>query len=162
MKLIPASRAAWMIRIDSSWSALPHAPNIIAPRQNLLTETPVRPSWRCSMGLLLFERQWSRRRPPTEPDAPPRRQSSTVPERRRLGARRSAGRTPRRSRRKQGSDGRDRRRHRPSTVALDQRDSARYELGGRSHDAPARTARLRPPAADGGERSEPPLMSVEK
>src|SRR5918995_1017123 len=49
MKLIPAPRAAWMIRIDSSWSGLPQAPNIIAPRQNLLTETPVRPSGRCSM-----------------------------------------------------------------------------------------------------------------
>ena len=44
MKLIPASSAAWMIRIESSWSGLPQAPNIIAPRQNLLTETPVRPS----------------------------------------------------------------------------------------------------------------------
>ena len=50
MKLIPASSAVWMIRIDSSWSGLPHAPNIIAPRQNLLTDTPVRPNWRCSIG----------------------------------------------------------------------------------------------------------------
>ena len=32
-----------MIRIDSSWSALPQAPNIIAPRQSGLTFTPVRP-----------------------------------------------------------------------------------------------------------------------
>src|SRR3954469_24957644 len=38
-----------MILIDSSWSGLPHAPNIIAPRQNWLTETPVRPNGRCSM-----------------------------------------------------------------------------------------------------------------
>src|SRR6478735_3865516 len=44
-----------MIRIDSSWSGLPHAPNIIAPRQNLLTETPVRPSWRCSTAPFLPE-----------------------------------------------------------------------------------------------------------
>jgi hypothetical protein len=50
MKLMPASSARWMMRIDSSWSGLPQAPNIIAPRHSLLTETPVRPSWRCSMG----------------------------------------------------------------------------------------------------------------
>jgi len=31
MKLIPASRALWMMRIESSWSGLPMAPNIIAP-----------------------------------------------------------------------------------------------------------------------------------
>jgi hypothetical protein len=31
MKLIPASNALWMIRIESSWSELPTAPNIIAP-----------------------------------------------------------------------------------------------------------------------------------
>ena len=48
MKLIPASSAAWMIRIESSWSGLPQAPNIIAPRQSGLTSTPVRPSCRCS------------------------------------------------------------------------------------------------------------------
>src|SRR5919197_45174 len=41
MKLIPASSARWMIRIDSSWSGLPQAPNIIAPRQSGLTWTPV-------------------------------------------------------------------------------------------------------------------------
>ena len=29
-----------MIRIDSSWSGLPQAPNIIAPRQSGLTSTP--------------------------------------------------------------------------------------------------------------------------
>src|SRR3954451_10134815 len=52
-KLIPASSARWMMRIESSWSGLPQAPNIIAPRHSLLTETPVRPSGRCSMGLLL-------------------------------------------------------------------------------------------------------------
>jgi hypothetical protein len=49
MKSMPASSAAWMIRIESSWSGLPQAPNIIAPRHSLLTETPVRPSGRCSM-----------------------------------------------------------------------------------------------------------------
>src|SRR4051812_39661092 len=48
MKLIPASSAAWMTRIESSWSELPHAPNIIAPRQSGETWTPVRPSGRCS------------------------------------------------------------------------------------------------------------------
>src|ERR1700679_1852697 len=52
MKLIPASRARWTIAIDSSWSGLPKAPNIIAPRQSWLTEMPVRPSGRYSMGLL--------------------------------------------------------------------------------------------------------------
>src|SRR3954453_19659934 len=38
-----------MIRIDSSWSGLPQEPNIIVPRQNWLTETPVRPKGRCCM-----------------------------------------------------------------------------------------------------------------
>jgi hypothetical protein len=37
-----------MIRIDSSWSGLPQAPNIIAPRQSGLTWTPVAPSGRYS------------------------------------------------------------------------------------------------------------------
>src|SRR3954454_522777 len=46
---MPASSAAWMMRIDSSWSGLPHEPNIIAPRHSLLTETPVRPRGRSSM-----------------------------------------------------------------------------------------------------------------
>ena len=36
----------WMIRTDSSWSGLPQAPNIMAPRQSGLTLTPVRPSGR--------------------------------------------------------------------------------------------------------------------
>ena len=49
MKLMPASSAACVIRMQSSWSVLPHPPNIIAPRQNLLTLTPVRPSVRYSM-----------------------------------------------------------------------------------------------------------------
>src|ERR671919_3016837 len=49
MKLIPASRARWMMRTDSSWSRSPQAPNIIAPRQSGLTFAPVRPSVRCSM-----------------------------------------------------------------------------------------------------------------
>ena len=47
--LIPASSAAWMIRIPSSWSGFPHAPNIIAPRLSLLTSTPVAPNSRISM-----------------------------------------------------------------------------------------------------------------
>ena len=45
-KLIPASSARWMIAIDSSWSGLPHAPNIIAPRHRVLTCIPVVPSVR--------------------------------------------------------------------------------------------------------------------
>src|SRR3954451_19819775 len=49
MKLIPASSARWMIRIESSWSVLPQAPNIIAPRQSGLTCTPVLPSVRYSI-----------------------------------------------------------------------------------------------------------------
>src|SRR4051812_24587215 len=49
MKLMPPSRARWMIEIDSSWSRLPHAPNIIAPRQRGLTLTPVRPRVRIFM-----------------------------------------------------------------------------------------------------------------
>src|SRR3954468_20999171 len=49
MKLMPASSARWMIRIESSWSGLPQAPNIIAPRQSGLTSTLVRPSGRISM-----------------------------------------------------------------------------------------------------------------
>src|ERR1700761_5389064 len=53
MKLMPASRARWTIAIDSSWSGLPKAPNIIAPRQSWLTEMPVRPSGRYSMGFSL-------------------------------------------------------------------------------------------------------------
>src|SRR3954451_17644979 len=46
---MPASSAAWMIRIESSWSVLPHAPNIIAPRHRGLTLTPVLPRLRYSM-----------------------------------------------------------------------------------------------------------------
>src|SRR3954447_16460932 len=38
-----------MMRIESLWSVLPQAPNIIAPRQRGLTCTPVRPSARNSM-----------------------------------------------------------------------------------------------------------------
>ena len=49
MKLIPASSALWMILIASSWSGLPKAPNIMAPRHIWLTETPVRPRGRYSM-----------------------------------------------------------------------------------------------------------------
>src|SRR3954453_13666981 len=47
-KLIPASRARWMMRMESSWSVLPQAPNIIVPRQSSETWTPVRPSGRYS------------------------------------------------------------------------------------------------------------------
>src|SRR6478735_11656467 len=46
---MPASSAAWMIRIDSSWSRSPHAPNIIAPRHSGLTLTPVLPRLRYSI-----------------------------------------------------------------------------------------------------------------
>src|SRR3954451_23516392 len=52
-KLMPASRARWMMRIESSWSVLPQAPNIIVPRQSFETDTPVRPSGRKSMVFLL-------------------------------------------------------------------------------------------------------------
>src|SRR5215218_1192408 len=51
-KLMPASSARWMMRIESSWSVLPQAPNIIVPRQSFETWTPVRPSGRYSMGVL--------------------------------------------------------------------------------------------------------------
>src|SRR3954447_8191639 len=53
MKLSPASSARWMMRIESSWSVLPQAPNIIAPRQSGLTCTPVRPRARSSMAATL-------------------------------------------------------------------------------------------------------------
>src|SRR3954447_11041452 len=56
MKLMPASSAAWMIRIDSSWSRLPHSPNIIAPRQSGLTLTPVAPRLRSCMAPQLVDR----------------------------------------------------------------------------------------------------------
>src|SRR4051794_6692589 len=36
----------------SSWSLVPQLPNIIVPRQRLLTETPVRPSGRSCMTVL--------------------------------------------------------------------------------------------------------------
>src|SRR5205823_4326506 len=42
-----------MIRIDSSWSGLPQAPNIIAPRHSGLTSTPVAPSGRYSIDVPL-------------------------------------------------------------------------------------------------------------
>src|SRR5690242_19261114 len=54
MKLIPASSARWMIRIDSFSSLLPQSPNIMAPRQSGLTYMPVRPSVRCSIGSTLL------------------------------------------------------------------------------------------------------------
>src|SRR5215213_2930524 len=46
---MPDSSARWMMRIDSSWSVSPQAPNIIAPRQSGLTFTPVWPNARGSM-----------------------------------------------------------------------------------------------------------------
>src|SRR3954454_22455252 len=49
-KLMPASSARWMMRIESVWSVLPQAPNIIVPRQSFETWTPVRPRGRYSMG----------------------------------------------------------------------------------------------------------------
>src|SRR5204862_7421339 len=49
MKLIPASSARWMMRIDSPWSVLPQSPNIIAPRHSGLTLTPVLPRLRSCM-----------------------------------------------------------------------------------------------------------------
>jgi hypothetical protein len=48
-KLMPASSARWMMRMESSWSVLPQAPSIIVPRQSFETRTPVRPSGRYSM-----------------------------------------------------------------------------------------------------------------
>src|SRR6185437_813410 len=48
-KLMPASSAAWMMRMLSSWSVLPNDPNIIAPRHRGLTLMPVRPRVRYSM-----------------------------------------------------------------------------------------------------------------
>ena len=39
---MPASRARWMIRMLSSWSGLPQAPNIMVPSVSGLTWTPVR------------------------------------------------------------------------------------------------------------------------
>src|SRR4051794_35875971 len=48
-KLAPASRARWMMRIESSWSGVPQAPNIMVPRHSFETSTPVRPSGRYSM-----------------------------------------------------------------------------------------------------------------
>src|SRR4051812_37559044 len=43
-----------MMRIESSWSVLPQAPNIIVPRQSFETWTPVRPRGRYSMEVLSF------------------------------------------------------------------------------------------------------------
>src|SRR4051812_19769598 len=59
-KLIPASSARWMMRIESSWSGLPQAPNIIVPRQSGETWTPVRPSGRYSIVLRLRDRHADR------------------------------------------------------------------------------------------------------
>src|SRR6266545_5261055 len=54
-KLTPASRAWWIIRTHSSWSVFPQGPNIMAPRQWVLTFTPVRPSVRYSMASALLQ-----------------------------------------------------------------------------------------------------------
>ena len=53
----PGVERGWMMRIESSWSVLPQAPNIIVPRQSFETWTPVRPSGRSSMRVLLFQAQ---------------------------------------------------------------------------------------------------------
>ena len=63
MKLIPPSRARRMMRTDSSWSGLPQAPNIIAPRHSGLTRTPVVPSTRISMDSTLWAPGSPERRP---------------------------------------------------------------------------------------------------
>src|SRR6202023_117518 len=52
MKLMPASRAAWMVLIHVAWSGSPQAPNIIAPRHRGLTCIPVRPRLRYSIARL--------------------------------------------------------------------------------------------------------------
>src|SRR3954451_7887944 len=65
MKLMPPSSAAWMMRMDSSWSVLPQSPNIIAPRQSGLTLTPVIPRLRSCMAPDLIDR----REPSLEPVA---------------------------------------------------------------------------------------------
>src|ERR1700678_821145 len=54
------------MREQSSWSVLPQAPNIIAPKQSGLTSTPVRPSMRYPMGanLPLWYRLQARPYPP--------------------------------------------------------------------------------------------------
>src|SRR4051812_3835494 len=54
---MPASSAAWMMRMDSSWSVLPQSPNIIAPRHRGLTLTPVVPRLRSSMAPHLVDRR---------------------------------------------------------------------------------------------------------
>src|SRR5262245_4819641 len=43
MRLTPASSAVWIMRMLSSWSVLPIAPNIIAPSAYSLTDIPVPP-----------------------------------------------------------------------------------------------------------------------
>src|SRR6476659_9909558 len=59
-KLMPESSAAWMMRTDSSWSVLPHSPNIIAPRHSGLTLTPVLPRLRSYMRPHLVDRREAR------------------------------------------------------------------------------------------------------
>ena len=58
----PGVERRWMIRIESSWSGLPQAPNIIAPRHSGLTFTPVRPRVRRSMRETYRRRATARRR----------------------------------------------------------------------------------------------------
>src|ERR1700757_4666725 len=67
-KLMPASSAAWMMRMLSSWSVLPKDPNIIAPRHRGLTLMPVRPRVRYSMSAEASQR----------PGGPPRAPGSAA------------------------------------------------------------------------------------
>ena len=69
MKLTPASMAASMMATPSSWSRLPKAPNIMAPRQSVLTLTPVCPSVRYCMAAPSRRADLSQAVPaqPTEP-----------------------------------------------------------------------------------------------
>src|SRR4051812_41060395 len=53
-KLMPASSAQWMMRMESARSSLPQGPNIMAPRHRGLTWTPVRPSGRYCMAVPFF------------------------------------------------------------------------------------------------------------
>src|SRR5437588_1044448 len=54
MKLIPPSMAASTMRMHSASSVFPQSPNIMAPKQNALTWTPVRPNVRYCMRLAPF------------------------------------------------------------------------------------------------------------
>src|ERR1700694_3019152 len=56
-RLMPASRAVWIMRTDSSWSVLPMAPKFIAPSANSLTEMPVPPRFLRFIGDGPFRRE---------------------------------------------------------------------------------------------------------